>query len=301
MNPLTISPDRLSFLDGGVPFVQRGCLTWPLLGVYLNDGELAAAELIKDRRSVGANTISVIGMWSRYKNLHPSHPQYWDSLRPLSQIAADEGMRLQWVVLADTRPTAVWLDTPGTWPGMPDLGSQLAHWERFLVTLGDFNNVTFIVANQPGHPSQTITPAQTTQFVVPQVGDFPKLLAARNNPFEDSNPTLPPMDFSCYCSSRRYPKGVAELGYSMWNVIHGWQEISKWSGTRQVSILFEPPRISEGNGWDDPGRWRQMARSLCYYGVGGGNVYSDQDRFGLPFTGVTRDCAVEFLGNIPNP
>lgn len=301
MNDLTIDHDWLAFRDGHSFFVQRGSLTWPLYGLYLNEGELAAAKIMQDRRAVGANTISLIGMWSRYANLHPSNPTYWNLLRPFCQIAADEGMRLQWVVLADTKPSNVWLDMPAgvTWPGMPALADQKAHWERFLVTLGDFKNCTFIVANQPSHPSQTITANQTKEFVKPS--DFQQLLCARNNPFEASNPVLPPMDFSCACTKRSFPYGHAELAWSMYNYVFGNINQAAWPGTRQVTIAFEMPRIQEGNGWDNPGLWRRMGRQLCELGTGGGNVYSDQDRFAQIYSGVTRDCAVEFLGNIPNP
>ena len=289
MNRLSISADRLTFLENGQPWIQRGCLDWPLYGRFLNGGEAYARSIFRDRRSVGANTIALAGMlaWPDL-GFNPTHPHYWTSLSRFAQIADEESIRLQWVVLCDTREL------------MPDLNSQIAHWERFLTHLGAAYNCTFVVANQPGHDSQTITRADTRLFLKA----FSHQLCSRDNPHESENPVLPPMDFSCYCSSRDPYKGYVEVGSSMWYVVHGWPKPEgnqTWDGTQQVSILFEPYRIeaSPSNGWDDPGKARQLARSLAFEGTGGGNCYSRQGRNAEVFTGVTRDCYVEYLGNIP--
>lgn len=310
MNFLSRSPDQLQLMDGDQPFVQRGTLDWPLFARLLIEGEPVFGEILADRRSVGANTVALATMWSRYQMLHWAvwpDDVYWGALRTAARIAHEEGMRLQWIVFASTKPGLEWVGMPAGshWPGIIGIDYQKAHWERLCVTMGDSANVSYILANQPGHPDQpTPTSAELKTFVVPQTGDFPKPLVARNNPHEDKNPILPPLDFSCYCSSRKFPKGVAELGYSMWNIVWGWQNQAEWPGTRQASILFEPARVSEdpsnsGYEWANPGRWRQMARSLCFEGTNGGNFYSDQNRYALPLTGITRNCAVEFLGNIP--
>lgn len=300
MKNLTISSDRMTFLEDGRPWVQRGTLDWPIYGRFLNEGELYAKDLFIDRRSVGANTIACAGMlaWPQW-GFNPSHPDYWSKLRRFVEIADDEGMRLQFVVLCDTASL------------MPDLGAQKAHWERFLVTLGDKTNVSFVVANQPGHPTQTIRPEDTATYTKPS--SFQQLLCARNNPFETDNPVMPPMDFSLYCSSRDGHLGYVEVGSSMWYVVNGWPtDPAAWGGTRQVSVLFEPARIEAGtqwgwdarpsNGWDDPGKWRQLGRSLCFKGTGGGNIYSRHGvNADLLTSPVIRACYVEFLGNIPNP
>lgn len=288
MKPLTISADRLSFLEDGKPWIQRGCLDWPLYGRYLTHGENYARDIFQDRRHVGANTIACAGMlaWPDL-GFSTAHPNYWPGLRRFVEIAEQESIRIQWVVLCDTRVL------------MPNLSAQLAHWERFLVTLGDKTNVTFLLANQPGHPSQTITPAQTLYFGKPS--GFTHLLCSRGNPFESANPVVPPMDFSCYCSSRRGHFGYVEVGSSMWYVVNGWpDDLSSWGGTHQASILFEPARIEVDNGWADPGKWRQLARSLAFKGTAGANIYSRQGRNAEILTGITRDSYVEFLGNIPH-
>jgi hypothetical protein len=292
MQPLTLSADRLSLLADGSPFIWRGTLDWPAYGRHLNEGAAYTHRLCNDRRSVGANTICCAGMLSWWQGLHPGHPRYWEELRPFADIAAEYDLRVCFVVLCDTRAL------------MPDFNTQLAHWERFIVTLGDKTNVTCLVANQPGHPSQTITPAQTAVFTVPIVGGFPPILCARDNPMESANPVLPPLDFTCYCSSRHPSKGFVEVGSSMWYVVNGWPDNpSAWRGTHRASILFEPARIEQdpSNGWDDPGKWRQLARSLAFKGTCGGNIYSRQGRDADVFTGRIRACAVEYLGNIPNP
>lgn len=305
MNPLAISPDRMMFLEDGEPWVQRGCLVWPLLGVLMNDGELAYRNVLVDRRSVGANTLTFGMMWSRHPMLHPSNPVYWDSLTPLARIAHEEGMRLQPIVFASTadringRPVE-WLGMPPGvfWPGMPALSAQRAHWDRVLAHLGAEPNVnTFVVANQPGHRDQP-TPSPTETGLFPKM--FPHQLICRSNPNEEQNPPLPVADFSGACTSRKYPKGVGELATSMWYYINPWRD-GTWAGTGSLTVLIEPPKVEPGEVWENPGLWRQMARQLCVKGVGGGNFFSLQDRYAQPLSGLTRMCAVEFLGNIPRP
>lgn len=306
MVPLTISENRMMFLEDGQPWVQRGCLDWPAFGILMNDGELAYRNLLVDRRLVGANTVTVGLMWSRHPGLHPSNPKFWNSLTPMAHIAREEGMRVQPIVLASTADRingqpVEWLGMNGTpWPGLPDLGAQRAHWDRVLTHLGAESNVnTFIVANQPGHRDQPIpSPEQTALF--PKA--FPQQLICRSNPFEDQNPPLPVADFSGVDTKRKMPFAVGEVAWSFWNYINGFVDQAKWPGTRSVTVLLEPPPVDEvENEWANPGWWRQIGRQLCLEGCGGGNFYSKQNRYGLPLTGVTRMCAVEFLGNIPRP
>lgn len=311
MQPLTISDDRLMFLEEGRPWVQRGCLDWPAFGILMNDGELAFRDIVVDRRSVGANTMTVGLMWSRHPGLHPNNPKFWDSLTPMAHIAHEEGMRIQPIVFASTADRingqpVEWLGMGEPWPGFPE-AAQRPHWDRVLTHLGAEPNVnTFIVANQPGHRDQPIpTVAQTGQF--PKA--FPQQLICRSNPFEDQNPPLPVADFSGVDTKRRMPFAVGEIAWSFWNYINGFVDQNKWRGTRSLTVLLEPPPVDESEqhdpgqyfGWCVPGWWRQIARQLCLEGCGGGNFYSKQNRFGRPLTGITRMCAVEFLGNIPNP
>lgn len=283
--PLTISPDRLTFLEDGKPWVQRGVLAWPLYGRFLNEGPLLAGALMDDYVACGANTICCAGMLSWWPGLNPTNPAYWSSLRPFVELAEQKRVRICFVVFCDTRSL------------MPDRASQIAHWERVLTTLGDKTNVTFVAVNQPGHPTQSCDPMDFNPL--PR---FPGLLCARDNPMESANPTVPPLDFSCYCSSRNYPQGFVEVGSSMWYVVNGWEDHGNvWVGSHQVSVLFEPLHCRVTDWTGNPGVWRQLARSLTFQGTGGGNMYSDALSQAQPLVGIERACAVEFLGNLPTP
>lgn len=284
MTRLTIRPDGLGFLDGGQPFTWRGDLCWPLYGKYLHQGEGAAREIFIDRRSVGANTICCAGMLTWGHPFNPSTPGYWEKLRDFVDLAASESMRVCFVVFCDTREL------------MPDRGAQLAHWERFYVTLGDKSNVTLVLVNQAGHPSQALGVGDIDQFSRTQpVAGFPPLLCAKNNPMEDNPVPNPAWDFSVFCTKRNEPHWYIESGgLSMWTVVH--------DQAFAPAVMFEPIRAGAKYPYAlAPGKWRQLARSLCFEGTVGGNFYSDQSSQAQAFSGTIRDCAVEYLGNIPTP
>jgi hypothetical protein len=265
-------------------------LDWALRGRQLNEGLEVARTIVRDRRSVGANIICTAGMGANaiasggtWPN--PSNPAYWSTLRDFSLMVEQEGLQLCHVVFCDTATL------------MPDLGSMLAHWERYLVTLGDRPDL-FVIANQPGHPSQS---GQLDPRVFSKPASFPQLLCARNNPMEDANPLLPPMDFSCYCCSRD-PNRWMTIGSSMAYVINGWPgTLDQWPGVHGPSVLFEPWHARPNQWTSDPGLWRQIARSLCFQQNIGGNFYSDQCAQSQVLSGIERNCAVEYLGNIPTP
>ena len=103
MNALTISADKLSFLDGPTPFIWRGTLDWPLYGRFLNEGATVASSIVTDRRAVGANTICVGAQLSWWPGLNPTNPLWWDQWRPFAQLCADQQMRLCIVVFCDTK------------------------------------------------------------------------------------------------------------------------------------------------------------------------------------------------------
>lgn len=287
MHRLTVSSDRLSLLVDGVPLVWRGTLDWPLYGRYLNEGASVVDAVIADRVSVGANTICLAAQLAWWPNLNPTNPKWWDDWRPFVQLALDRQVRVCIVVFCDT----------ATYPA-----AYLAHWERLYVTLGDFPNVTLVVMNQPGHPTQdngNLLPLLPTFTTVPVAG-FPRLLFARDNPFESANPTLPAGDFALYCCSRD-PGKFFNIGASMAQIVNGWPEHQdQWPGTHGASVLFEPWHAKPTGVYGDAGLWRQIARSLCFKGNIGGNFYSDQCSQAALLTGVERGCAVEYLGNIPN-
>lgn len=287
MKPLTVSTNRMTLLEDGKPFVWRGTLDWPLYGRFLNEGVDVTRGVMADRRSVGANTICCAGMLGWWPGLNPSNPQYWDSLRPFVELAEQQDMRICFVVFCDTATL------------MPDRASMEAHYERFLVTLGDKTNVTFVGVNQPGHHTQS-RDCNPLRFSKPP--SFPSLLCARDNPLEQGNPTLPAQDFSCYCSRRDYPKGYIEVGSSMFYVVEGWADAGiVWQGSHQASVLFEPLHCRPHDWTGSPGVWRQLARSLAFAGTAGGNFYSDQCSQAALLTDVERMCAVEFCGNLPTP
>lgn len=295
MNRLTVNKDLLWLMDGDNPFMVNGCLMWGLYGFYLDQGEAKLREVLDDRKNIGFNTVTVLSMWSRWKNFHPSFygQTYWDGWRIFLDILASYEMRCIITVLADTKPTSEWIDTEGDWPGMPNLQDQKDHWKRLIVTVGDKDNVMFVVANQPGHSSQTIKPIHTIEFDVPQVGDFPKMLFARNNPMEAANPVLPAGDFSCACTKRREPFAYAEIGFSMHTYVHG-NVSGTWTGTKQPTILLEPYKIEKS--WTlDPGKAKVLARQTgAAKGSGGGNIWTHNDRMCVPYSGLERLCAIEF-------
>lgn len=260
----------------------RGTLDWPLFGRHLNEGESVTRAILRDRRSVGANIVCCAGMLSWWEGLTPSHPNYWPELRHFADICAEEDMRLCLVVFCDTRSI------------MPNVSDQVPHWDRIQAHLGDKPNVLLVGVNQPGHPSQSIDP------LITHGSSFSGQLCARDNPLESGNPVLPALDFSCYCSSRNPVKGWVEVGSSMWYVVNGWSD-GQWTGVHQPSVLFEPLHCRPTDWTGDPGIWRQLARSLSFRGTVGGNFYSNQCSIAELFSGIERDCAVEFLGNIPKP
>lgn len=280
MNRIKLNPDRLNFTLDDNPWTWRGTLTWSLFGKAVNMGIEAARPVVVDRRSVGANTICCSSMLSWGHPVNPSSPNYWETLTPFVHMLRDEGMRLCLIVFADTKSL------------MPDEGSQKAHWERMYTHLGAEDNVTFLLANQPWHPSQSIN---VYNFDKPKsIAGFPAQLAMRDNPNEDVPPTLPPWDFSAFCSKRNEPFWFMEAGcVSMWTIVN--------DHTHSATILFEPPPCGRRAEWTDPGKWRQFGRSICMRGSAGANFYSDHDARSDVYTGITRDCAVEFLGNLPNP
>ena len=275
------TPDGVGFLVSGQPWTWRGTLTWPLYGKFLNEGENVVRSVLRNRRDVGANTVCCAGMLSWGSPFTPAHPQYWSGLRSFVELAEQELLRVCFVVFCDTRSI------------MPDLATQRAHWERFYVTLGDKTNATLVLTNQPGHPSQAI---DVMAFAPPpSVAGFPPLLAARHNPLEDQRPITPAWAFSAFCGKRNDPNWFMEAGgLSMWTVVNDLQ------GTHGVTVFFEPPPCGRQAQWTDPGKWRQLARSLCFKGTAGGNFYSDQDARAEMYAGVTHACALEYLGNIPN-
>jgi hypothetical protein len=291
MTPLTISADKMMFLEDGQPWVLRGFKDFAAFGRLLNDGELAYAALLKDRKAVGANTVEHLGMVDWVPNLRPSNPKFWPGIQTATRLAGEEGLRVLWTVFADAQIL------------MPDLPSQLAHWERFLVTLGATNNTLFMVSNQGD--KNGVPDDWRQRFTKPH--DFSHLLCARDNPMESANPTLPALDWSGYCSSRDDVKGFVEVGSSMYYVVEGWRDGGiVWPGTHQVSVLTEPmgfdERPSPGRRWADPGKARQLARSLCFKGTGGGFIHTQAGIEGKLLDStrpVQRACAIEFLGNVP--
>jgi hypothetical protein len=202
-------------------------------------------------------------------------------------MVGEEGMRVCFTVFADTKVL------------MPDAGAQMAHWERVYTHLGGESNVTLLGVNQPGHSTQAIDPFMLNE--PPSVAGFPSLLAMRDNPMEDGMPSAPPWKLSAFCSKRNDPHWWAEGGgFSMATATQiGHSGIPP---TRGATVLFEPPPAGRHPDWTDPGKWRQFGRSLSFKGTVGGNFYSDYDaRSEVYPEGVVRACAVEFLGNIPQP
>ena len=297
MYPLTVSSDRLAFLVNGQPFVWRGTLTWSLYGRALYFGIENAREVVRDRRSVGANTVccSLMLSWGFPFTPQEGHSlydaDYWPFLTPFVRMCAAEQMRVCFIVFADTKFL------------MPDRNAQKAHWQRLYTHLAAEPNVTFVLVNQPGHHTQAISIGGIAEFEPPPpIAGFPALLAAPYNPHEDELPlAFPGWAFSCFCSKRNDPNWWAEAGgYSMATVV------SIGAGdrppTHQATVLFEPVPYGRRPEWSDPDKARQFARSQAFKGTVGGNVYSDLDaRSEVYPAGVVRDCAVEYLGNLPQP
>ena len=276
-----LQSNGLLLTQGPYPFVWRGSLTWSLYGRVLAQGLEAGRAVLRDRRTVGANTVCCSLMLSWAFPFTPASPGFWEMLTPFVHMAADEGMRVCFIVFADTRTI------------MPDRATQQAHWQRVYTHLASEDTVTLVLANQPNHGTQAIDPFAFA--APPSVGGFPAMLAARDNPLGDAVPTLPPWGFSAFCSKRSEPNWYMEAGcVSMWTIVH--------DHTHGPTILFEPPPCGRRPEWTDPGKWRQLARSLCFNGTCGGNFYSDFDaRSEVYPPGVVRDSAVEFFGNIPLP
>lgn len=288
MQRLIVSADRMRLtLADGSPFVWRGTLDWSLYSRYLHEGEAVARSLAIDRRSVGANTICCAHLlsWAHPLPLTPATPNLFEKLPAFADLLASEGLRLNLNVFNDTASL------------MPDQGSQLAHWERVYVTLADKDNVTLLLGNAQHHSSQAI------DFSVfpkpPSVAGFPALLAAIENPLEDNPPPSPPWDFSCFAGKRSVPFWFMEAGcVSMWTIVH--------DNVHGASLMYEPPPCGRpGEVYSDTaldaGNWRQFARSHCFTGTIGGNFYADQLAESVPLTGQVRNCAVEYLGNLPQP
>jgi hypothetical protein len=294
MNRLTTTPDRLGLLDGVAPFVHRGTLDWLAYDVLLNQGEPDYATLLADRRACGANTICFGLRLSWGRNLHAANPGFWQNLIPAARIAADHDLRIFPIVLADTgTDLGDGLHNPAAWQ---------PHIDRLLTDLGAEPNVSYLWANQWDHPTQSraLTPDVLRGFTKPAA--FTQPLVALDNPGESGNPIVPAADLACYACSRDTRKFM-EIGSSMAYIVNGWPEdLATWAGAHRASLLFEPWRAVPGDPSCDPGLWRQIARSLCFKGVVGGNFYCDQlSKGALTLTGPEHDCAVEFLGNIPTP
>ena len=286
LSPLTLSPDRMQFLEDGYPWVWRGTLTWSLYGRYLHQGMEAALAVLRDRQACGANTVCCSLMLSWGFPFSPVTPGFWSGLTPFVRTAADEGLRLCFIIFADTRSL------------MPNHDAQVAHWQRIYTHLGGEPNVTLLLVNQPGHHSQDLDLYRFDP--PPPIAGFPALLAARANPFEDHPPILPAWSFSAFAAKRNDPNWFMEAGCgSMWYTVNGF---GSYPGTQQATVLFEPAPAGRRPEWTDPGKWRQFARSCCFRGTVGANFYSDYDaRSEIYPAGVVRDCAVEFLGNLPRP
>lgn len=285
--------EGLKMYQGQQPFTWRGCLDWSLPGLLLEQGTTEYKRILRDRRSVGANTICVAGMLTWGHPFSPDSPGYWDMVRDqqgrsaLLDIAAEEGMRICFVTFCDTASL------------MPDRGAQRAHWQRIYTSWGDKDNVSLVLVNQAGHPSQALSVGDIDQFErPPSIAGFPALLAAKNNPFEDNPVPSPAWDFSTFCGKRNYPNWFIESGgLSMWTVVH--------DQAAAPAVLFEPIRCGDkfaDQGAMAPGHWRQLARSLSFEGTIGGNFYSDDNAQARVLSpGVVHNSAVEFLGNIPQP
>lgn len=297
MNPLTIDPVRECLMDGTKPFTVRGCLEWIPFGRFRVEGEPWLRTFLRDLKSLGANTMSFGTMLSWGPKMDPREGEpWWSALFRFADILGDEGVRGIPIAFADTALL------------MPNPSAQDAHWQRLLAHLGGFPHLNMVlVANQPGHHTQAMRPEDTLRF--PKT--FPHYLIARNNPFEDSNPVTPAADWSCMCTSRNVQK-YQQFGSSGWYIRNGWPEDPlSWDGTHGPVVGFELPRIEAGteyganakpsNGWDHPGIWREIARSLCFKGTLGANIYSRQGVNADLKTGVIRASYVEFLGNLPSP
>lgn len=289
MDRLTLSSDGLRLNSGSSPFIWRGILDWPLYGRYLNEGSAVVREVLKDRRSVGANIVCCGAQLGWWPNLHPGNPGWWPGWRPFVDLCSEEGMRVCPIVFCDT----------ATYPQ----ADYEAHWVRFYTQLGDKSNVVLVGMNQPGHPSQDnkglVDSGVLGRLAVKSIAGFPPLLFARENPYEGANPILPAGDFTLYCEDRNINRWM-ETGASMAYVVWGWGPGESWQGSRRASVLFEPwhakPYGESGNPW----YWRARARELSAPGTVGGNFYSDQCAKSQLLTDGERACAVEYLGNIPN-
>lgn len=284
--PSVLHVDGLDLKTGdGESFVWRGTLTWSLYGRCLYEGLESARRVVLDRRSVGANTICCSLMLSWGFPFGPSHPQFWTMLTRFVRMCADEEMRLCLIVFADTKLI------------MPDQPSQLAHWQRVYTHLGAESHVTLVLANQPGHHTQSI---DVMAFQPPpSVAGFPPLLAARENPLEDNPPRLPPWSFAAFCTKRNDPNWFMEAGCgSMWYTVNGF---GSYPGTHCPTVVFESVPFGRRPEWTDPNKARQFGRSCCFRGTIGANAYSDYDaRSELYPAGLVRDCVTEMLGNLPD-
>ncbi len=291
MLPLTLSTDKLAFMEGGAAWTWRGTLDWAWLSRFFHEGEAVARQILVDRRSVGANTICTAAM-SSWSDLDPrAMLNYWDDQRGIRRacdLAAEEAMRLCFVVFTTTRQL-----------GFTDLASQKNHWERFYVTLGDKPNVTLVLVNQPGQTDQPGFDPMAFERTQP-VASFAPLLCARANPSTDNNPPIPAWDFSCFCCTRDEDRWMT-IGSSMAYVVNGWPKSVEWAGTKGASVLFESWHATPGTVFCDPGLGRQIGRSLCFKGTVGGNAYGDQLAASALLTGEERDYTIELLGNIPAP
>jgi hypothetical protein len=204
-----------------------------------------------------------------------------------------EGMRVCMVALCDTKFH------------MPALSTQRQYWQWLYTAVGDYPHWLWVLANQPGHATQTIGEGDLAQFEPPpSIAGFPPALAALFNPHGDETPfTLPGWAFSAFCSKREDPNWWAEIGFSLATAVQ--LGANGRPGTHQATVLFEPPpsgRVDHPE-WTSADKRRQMARMIAPKGIIGANHYSVNAADSLLYDESSPEWAslIEFIANLPNP
>lgn len=250
------------FYNDGQQWQYRGATAFALFQRYL-DGE-SISGLLDVYQQNGVNTVRVLGMWG-FQDFNPARygERYWTGLGEFADLLAAHNIRLEFVVFADAQRI------------IPDLPSQLAHFNRATNVLSGRWNVFIELANE-----YTINGIDDPRKFPRPTGN---VSSSGSGAGEEVNGTN--WDYTTYHPGRPYD----------------WYDTMWVPNTGVPLVVDEPMGAAEfnqpGRRDNDPKHFYAFGKKIYTLNIAGATFHSEDGLYALPLGPTEIECMKQlFLG-----